>query len=144
MPGVLKQLTITPLGGSTIGAQVEGLDFSRPIPDEASNELKAALHEHGVLVVRSSNVTDDTMIALGRKWGPLDNVTAHKKAGRKMRLDIDEIFDVSNIDPDDNLITEADPLRISSARGNALWHCDGAYNPRRSGISIIRGTSTDG
>ena len=29
-------------------------------------------------------------------------------------------------------------MRISSARGNALWHADGAYNPRRSGISIIR------
>ena len=49
-----------------------------------------------------------------------------------------QIFDVSNIDPDNNLITEADPLRISSARGNAMWHADGAYNPRRSGISIIR------
>ncbi|KAK3713538.1 hypothetical protein LTR37_008496 [Vermiconidia calcicola] len=138
MPGVLNTLTITPFEGSTIGARVDGLDFSRPIPDEVSNELKAALHEHGVLVARSTNVDDHTMIALGKKWGPLDNVTAHKKAGRKMRLDIDEIFDVSNIDPEDNLIAEADALRVSSARGNALWHADGAYNPRRSGISIIR------
>ena len=134
----MKKLTVTPFEDSTIGAQVEGVDFSQAIPDDSSDELKATLHEHGVLVLRGTNVTDETMIALGRKWGPLDNVTAHKKAGRKMRLDIDEIFDVSNIDPDDNLITEADPLRISSARGNALWHCDGAYNPRRSGISIIR------
>ena len=138
MPGVLNTLTITPFEGSTIGARVDGLDFSRPVPDEVSNELKAALHEHGVLVARSTNVEDHTMIALGKKWGPLDNVTAHKKAGRKMRLDIDEIFDVSNIDPEDNLIAEGDALRVSSARGNALWHADGAYNPRRSGISIIR------
>ena len=55
-----------------------------------------------------------------------------------MRLDNDEIFDVSNIDPDDNIISPADPLRISSQRGNSLFHADGAYNPRRSDISIIR------
>ena len=105
MPGTLKNLIIIPFEGSTIGAEVEGLDFSRPIPDEVSDELKAALHEHGVLVARGTNVDDDSMIALGRKWGPLDNVTAHKKAGHKMRLDIDEIFDVGNIDPDGNLIS---------------------------------------
>jgi alpha-ketoglutarate-dependent 2,4-dichlorophenoxyacetate dioxygenase len=138
MPGVLKKLTVTPFPDTTIGALVEGLDFSEPIPEDVSNELKQALHEHGVLVARGTNVTDETMIALGRQWGPLDNITAHKKAGRKMRLDNDEIFDVGNIDPDGNLITEADQLRISSARGNALWHADGGYNPRRSGISIIR------
>lgn len=55
-----------------------------------------------------------------------------------MRLDIDEVFDVSNIDPDDQIITDVDPMRVSSRSGNALWHADGTYNPRRSGISIIR------
>ena len=137
MPGKLQHLTITPLG-DTFVAQVDGLDFSQPIPDEVADELRAALHVHGVLVARATSVTDETMIALGRKWGPLDNITAHKKAGRKMRLDNDEIFDVSNIDPDNNIISPADPLRISSQRGNSLFHADGAYNPRRSGISIIR------
>ena len=94
MPGVLKKLTVTPFEGSTIGATVEGLDFSQPIPDDVSDELLAALHEHGVLVARATNVDDDTMIALGQKWGPLDNIKAHKKAGRKFRLESDEIFDV--------------------------------------------------
>ncbi|KAF7190218.1 Alpha-ketoglutarate-dependent 2,4-dichlorophenoxyacetate dioxygenase [Pseudocercospora fuligena] len=57
----------------------------------------------------------------------------------QMRFEhLPEIFDVSNIDPDNNIITEADPVRTSSKRGNTLWHADGAYNPRRSGISIIR------
>ena len=100
MPGVLKSLIVTPLEGSTIGAEVEGLDFSKPMPDDVSNDLKDALHHHGVLIVRGSNVTDETMIALGRKWGPLDNITAHKKAGRKMRLDDDEVSMIpSNNDP---------------------------------------------
>ncbi|KAF2168742.1 hypothetical protein M409DRAFT_20760 [Zasmidium cellare ATCC 36951] len=139
MPGALiKKLTITPLG-NFIGAQVEGLDFSEPIPDDVAAELRAALHEHGVLVARATNVTDETMIALGKKWGPLDNVLAHIKAGRRMRFEhLPEIFDVSNLDPDGNIITKDDPVRTSSKRGNTLWHADGAYNPRRSGISIIR------
>ena len=140
MPGVItKKLTVTPFDNTTIGAEVDGVDFSQPIPDDVSDELKAALHEHGVLVLRGTCVDDHSMIALGRKWGTLDDVSAHIKAGRRMRFEhLPEIFDVSNIDPDDNLITEADPMRLSSARGNAMWHADGAYNPRRSGISIIR------
>jgi len=117
---------------------VEGLDFSQPISDDFSNELLAALRKYGVLVARATNVDDDTMIALGGRWGPLDNIKAHKKAGRKFRLESDEIFDVSNIDADDKIIAEDDDMRISSKRGNTLWHADGAYNPRRSGISIIR------
>ena len=135
----LKQnkLRVTPLGRS-IGAQVDGLDFSQPVPDDVSDELLHALHIHGVLVARATNVDDDTMIALGRKWGPLDNIKAHKKAGRKFRLESDEIFDVSNIDAEDQIITEEDALRTSSKRGNTWWHSDGAYNPRRSGVSIIR------
>ncbi len=138
MPGLLKHLTVTPFPDSTIGAEVQGLDFSEPVSDEVAKELLDALHEHGVLVARSTNVDDDTMIALGQKWGPLDNIKAHKKAGRKFRLESDEIFDVSNIDADDQIITEEDELRTSSKRGNTLWHADGAYNPRRSGVSIIR------
>jgi len=137
MVTALKKLTITPLG-STFVAQVDGLDFSKPVPADTREELLDALHKYGVLVARGTNIDDDSMIALGRQWGELDSITPHKKAGRKMRLAQDEIFDVSNIDPDNNIITAADPLRISSARGNALWHADGAYNPRRSGISILR------
>ena len=133
-----KKLTVLPFSDSTIGAEVHGLDFSNPISDDVSNDLLDALDTHGVLVARATNVDDNSMIAVGRKWGPLDNITAHKKAGRKMRLDIDEIFDVSNIDPENNIIAADDLLRVSSARGNALWHADGAYNPRRSGVSIIR------
>ena len=86
MPGVLKKLKITPFEDSTIGATVEGLDFSEPIPKEVSDDLLSALHTHGVLVARATNVDDDTMIALGKAWGPLDNIKAHKKAGRKFRL----------------------------------------------------------
>lgn len=95
MPGVLKTLKFTPFEGATIGATVEGLDFSSPISKETSDELLDALHVHGVLVARATNVEDDTMIALGKAWGPLDNIKAHKKAGRKFRLESDEIFDVS-------------------------------------------------
>lgn len=132
-----RHLKFTPVRPNFV-AEVEGLDFSAPIPQAVRDELLAGIHRYGVVVARGTSITDESMIALGRQWGDLDNIAAHKKAGRKMRLPQDEIFDVSNIDPDDNLITEADPLRISSARGNSLWHADGAYNPRRSGISILR------
>lgn len=136
MVAELKHLKVTPIG-STFVAQVDGLDFSKPIPPEVSAELLNELQIHGVLVARNTNIDDDTLIDLGKTWGELDSVAPHRKAGRAMRLGRDELFDVGNIGPDNKIVT-SDPDRVSSARGNAQWHADSGYNPRRAGISIIR------
>jgi alpha-ketoglutarate-dependent 2,4-dichlorophenoxyacetate dioxygenase len=55
-----------------------------------------------------------------------------------MRLPDKEMFDVSNLDPDGNVVTEVDPQRLGAMEGNALWHADLAFNSRRAGYSMLR------
>ena len=57
-----------------------------------------------------------------------------------MRVPLFEIFDVSNINENNQIMDVVnDPIRASAANGNATWHADGAFNPRRTGLSILRG-----
>jgi alpha-ketoglutarate-dependent 2,4-dichlorophenoxyacetate dioxygenase len=62
----------------------------------------------------------------------------HIKAGRIMRLPDKEMFDVSNLDPEGNIVTELDPQRLGAMKGNALWHADLAFNSPRAGYSMLR------
>jgi alpha-ketoglutarate-dependent 2,4-dichlorophenoxyacetate dioxygenase len=132
------KLKITPLAPN-FAAQADGLDFSKPLSDEIFNQLRDAVYEYGVVVLRKTALDDYSAIALGRRFGELDSVKAHRLAGRAMRIPNDEIFDVGNLDDKNQIVTVTDPHRTASANGNALWHADGAFNPRRTGISILRG-----
>jgi alpha-ketoglutarate-dependent 2,4-dichlorophenoxyacetate dioxygenase len=66
-----------------------------------------------VVVLRATKLTDETHIELARKFGELDDVKPYVAAGRKNRLKYDELFDVSNIEPDGSIV---DP---NSPRGQA-------------------------
>lgn len=136
MPSVTR-LQITPLA-KAFAAEVEGIDFSKPVDDQLFEELRDAVHKYGVVILRKTALDDDSAIALGRRFGELDSVRAHRLAGRAMRIPNDEIFDVANLDDKNQIVTAKDPNRIASANGNALWHADGAFNPRRTGVSILR------
>lgn len=136
MPSV-SRLLVTPLA-QTFAAQVEGIDFAKPIDDALFEELRSTVHKYGVVILRKTTLDDEGALALGRRFGDLDNVKAHRTAGRKFRIDNDEIFDVANLDENDQIVTKNDPNRTASANGNALWHADGAFNPRRTGVSILR------
>lgn len=125
--------------GKTFAAEVHGLDFDKALSNAAFDYLRNAVSKYGVVILRQTSLTDDTAIALGRRFGELDSVKAHRLAGRAMRIPNDEIFDVGNLDHNSQVVTERDPNRTASANGNALWHADGAFNPRRTGVSILRG-----
>jgi alpha-ketoglutarate-dependent 2,4-dichlorophenoxyacetate dioxygenase len=89
-------------------------------------------------VFRNTGLEDKRQIAFAANFGELDNMDSHIKAGRKMRLPDTEMFDVSNLDPEGNIVTEVDPQRLGAMKGNALWHADLAFNSRRAGYSMLR------
>ncbi len=91
-----------------------------------------------MLVFRKTGLDDKGQIAFAAQFGPLDDMEPHMKAGRKMRLPDKEMFDVSNLDPDGNIVTEVDPQRLGAMKGNALWHADLAFNAPRAHVSILR------
>lgn len=138
MPSAIDELEVIPLHASFC-AEVRGVDFSKPVPPHVIAQVKDALDQHGVLVFRKTGIVDDRVqIDFASKFGPLDDMEPHIKAGRKMRLPDKEMFDVSNLDPDGNLVTELDPQRLGAMKGNALWHADLAFNAPRAHVSILR------
>ncbi|TXT04385.1 hypothetical protein VHUM_04152 [Vanrija humicola] len=98
--------------------------------------LKDALATHGVLVFRQTGLDDDSHVALSRAFGELDDVTPYNKLGRINRLKYDELFDVSNVDADGNIV-QPDTQRYVLSKGNTLFHVDSAFNPRRAGYSLL-------
>ncbi|MFI7601431.1 TauD/TfdA dioxygenase family protein [Actinoplanes sp. NPDC049681] len=67
-------MTIRRIGGR-IGAEIEGLDLSRPLDDTLRNELNQALVEHKVLVFRGQDLDDEAHLRFAAAFGPL--TTAH-------------------------------------------------------------------
>ncbi|RFU34759.1 hypothetical protein B7463_g1532, partial [Scytalidium lignicola] len=136
MPSSTK-LIIRPLHPTFI-AEVEGVDWSKSIDQDTLTQIKDAIYRYGVLVFRNTNLDDERHIAFSRLFGELDDMSPHVKLGRKLRL-LPELFDVSNLNENGEIITEADPARLALNNGNMLWHADLAFNSRRTGISILRG-----
>ena len=57
--------------GPTIGAEMRGVDFSRPIGRATAEAIHAALMEHKIVFFRDVAMTDEQHVALGRMFGEL-------------------------------------------------------------------------
>lgn len=67
----------------------------------------------------------------------MDDVAPYAKAGSLLRLASPYLFDVSNLEPD-NSVAPLTSRRHALNRGNALFHVDSSFNPRRAGLSLLR------
>src|SRR6266852_7165147 len=85
----------------TLGAEVRGVDLTRPVPPEIFAEIEAAFNRHGILVFPEQPVTDEQQLAFSRLLGPLE--VNPNYAGATMRLRPD-IADISNLDPDGRVL----------------------------------------
>ncbi|KAL5356145.1 hypothetical protein BJX96DRAFT_162228 [Aspergillus floccosus] len=120
----------------TFGAEVRGVDFSKPLTDEVFVEVYSAITKYGVLVFRNTGLTDEGHIAFARRFGELDDITPYLALGRKNRLKYNELFDVSNVEFDGSILDPESP-RGQGNKGNGLFHVDSSFNPRRAGYSLL-------
>lgn len=64
-------MDVTPLG-PTIGAEITGLDWSAPLPDDVLDAVHDALLDHKVLVVHGAELTPEEHVALGERLGEVE------------------------------------------------------------------------
>ena len=126
---VRDTIEITPLT-MTIGAEISGVDLSRPLPGQQVGELRAALLRWKVLFFRNQPLDHAQQIAFSRQFGAC--TPAHAVYGHQ-----DDAFpEVYSIDRDrrDKRYKGEDLLHPWSG-----WHADvtPAINP--PAISILRG-----
>ena len=105
-----------------LGAEVTGIDLAAPLAPETFAALHQAWMEHLVLVLPGQALSDEQQIALARRFGDLE---VHHQDIIKSRT-APEIFRVSNVDDDGNLMTPANPSVVQIALAQR-WHTDSSY-----------------
>ena len=64
--GRLRTKALTP----AIGAEIIGVDLSKPIGDELFTKILDAWHRSNVILFRNQNLTEDDQVRFGERFGP--------------------------------------------------------------------------
>jgi taurine dioxygenase/alpha-ketoglutarate-dependent 2,4-dichlorophenoxyacetate dioxygenase len=116
-----------------LGAEVEGLDLSRPMPAGAFEALRAALQEHHVVCVRGQSLTEAQQIAFSELFGPLETFPEKDKTKSQST-----IYNVANVSPEGQHLP-VDDHRVIAQKVNARWHTDSSYRFIPSYCSLLYG-----
>ncbi|KAI9873526.1 MAG: hypothetical protein M1830_000309 [Pleopsidium flavum] len=128
-------LQATPLHENGLfGAEVAGVDFSRPLPPPIVNELVQLQNKYGVLAFRSTGLTDETHVRYSKNFGALE--TAHG-VNKARRASSPNLYDAGNLGPDDKIIPKGSRAWWHT-KGNGLWHTDSSFNQHRASYSALR------
>lgn len=71
-------IDVRPYAGA-LGAVIDGVDLSQPLPDRTYREIRNALNEHGVIFFYDQDITPDQHLAFGRRFG---DIYASKTTGK--------------------------------------------------------------
>ncbi|KAF1830146.1 alpha-ketoglutarate-dependent 2,4-dichlorophenoxyacetate dioxygenase [Decorospora gaudefroyi] len=118
------------------GAEIEGVDFPNP-SERQFRELLQAMAKYGVCIFRKTDLDDTAHVEFSRNFGELDDIRPYITGGRKMRYQHHELFDAGNVDEDGIIIHSRSP-KAQYQKGNALFHVDSSFNPRRASYSLLR------
>ena len=67
----MTNLTLRRTSGA-LGAEISGVDLSKPLADETVAAIRAALVEHQVIFFRGQRLTPEQQVRFGRRFGPLN------------------------------------------------------------------------
>lgn len=115
------------------GAEVSGVDITRPLDRETQREIVETMDRWGVCVYRNTGLDDESHIAFSRVFGHLE--LCPTMLGRRGRHAHRELFDASNLDADGDILTNPDVLLHK--KGDRLWHTDSSFMEMRTSYSLL-------
>jgi len=105
--------------GEALGAEISGVDLSRPLPEEVFAEIRAAWLDNLVLRFRGQTLSDPQLMAFSKLFGELDP-PGPNPYGKPFLPDHPEMNVISNIK------MEGAPIG-GLGDGEAIWHADMTY-----------------
>jgi taurine dioxygenase len=114
----MPSIEVQKLGGA-LGAEVRGVDLSRPLAAETFAEIRSAWLDHLVLRFRGQRLTDPQLLAFSRLFGELDP-PGPNPYGKPFLPEHPEMNVISNIK------MEGAPIG-GLGDGEAIWHSDMTY-----------------
>jgi len=101
-----------------LGAEIRGVDASRPISEEAFRQIEKAWHEHLVILLRGQDLDEEQQVRFAERFGPLSPIhTEHHSEKNKA------VMYIGNRKKDGRLVG-ALPL------GEMQFHSDQCYRER--------------
>lgn len=113
-------ITVVP-SGRALGADIEGVDLSKPLPEGVFEQIHDAWNKHLVLRFRGQDLDDAQLIAFSRNFGTLD-LAALTTSGEREIPEYPEINVISNVK-----VNGKDIGSLGSYE--SVWHTDMSYNP---------------
>ncbi|MGZ5091455.1 MAG: TauD/TfdA dioxygenase family protein [Burkholderiales bacterium] len=118
-------ITVTRIG-KHLGAQISGVDLSRPLDDDTFAQIAKAFFDNEVAFFRNQKITPEQQVAFTRRFGPLEQ---HVRKESRLAAH-PEILIVSNVlDDKGNAIGSQDAGRF--------WHSDLSYKKEPSMLSAL-------
>jgi taurine dioxygenase len=112
--------------GRHLGAEIRGIDLSRPLDDATFKQVAAAFFENEVVCFRNQRIAPEQQIAFTRRFGVLE-----QHVRKEHRLEgYPEILIVSNI-------LSADGKAIGVEDAGRFWHSDLSYKREPSLLSAL-------
>lgn len=117
-----------------LGAEVYGLDLSKPVSPEIIKQLNYHWIEHKVLIFIDQHITDDQQIEFTRLFGKLEEFPMNDVRDKKNQV----IFNVANVDEKGKALP-VDHNTYRYLKVTQKWHIDSSYRALPSRGSILRG-----
>jgi taurine dioxygenase len=111
-------LSIKNLAGA-LGAEVSGVDTSKPLPQADINAIEETWRERLVVVIHDQSLTDPELIAFSRNFGELDP-PGPNPFGEPFLKQHPELNVISNV------VENGKPIG-NLGDGEAVWHADMTY-----------------
>jgi taurine dioxygenase len=104
---------------AALGAEVSGLDLSKPVPRPEVDAIEAAWRERLVVVFHGQNLSDPELIAFSKNFGELDP-PGPNPYGAPFNKEHPELNVISNV------VEDGKPIG-NLGDGEAVWHADMTY-----------------
>jgi taurine dioxygenase len=116
---------------AALGAEIRDIDLARGVDDASFENLRASWVDRGLLLLRGQALDEDSLVALGGRFGPLEQPPAselHGRGGGFARRP--EVWIISNV-------VEGGRAIGSLGSGEAEWHSDMSYLERPPSASLL-------
>ena len=112
--------------GKHCGAEIQGVDLSRPMDDDTFSQVSKAFFDNEVVVLRNQKITPEQQVSFTRRFGVLE-----QHVRKEHRLDgYPEILIVSNV-------LDAGGKAIGVEDAGRFWHSDLSYKQVPSLLSAL-------
>ena len=115
--------------GQHIGADVVGVDLSKPISELTFQKIHAAWMDNLILRFRGQQLTKEDLLAFSARFGELDQAPVNTR-GKEWLEGYPQVAVMSNIKVNGEVIG-------SLGYGEAVWHTDMSYNDTPPSAALL-------